>query len=98
VHKGWKRRFVRDLVHNPGRFVTAAGRLGYIAKGVALAVVGVLFVTAAVHADPDEAGGLDSALRTLGGQPFGVVLLTVVALGLVAYGVYSFARARWTRT
>lgn len=98
VHKGWTRKFLRDLVHNPGRFVTAAGRLGYVAKGIALAVVGVLFVTAAVKADPDKAGGLDTALRTLGGQPFGVALLTVVALGLVAYGVYSFGRARWTRT
>lgn len=98
VHKGWKRKFLQDLQESPGRFVVAAGRFGYVAKGVALAVVGALFVTAAWHARPDEAGGLDAAFRTLADQPFGAVLLTVVAAGFAAYGVYSFGRARYTRT
>lgn len=98
LHKGWTRKFLRDLQEHPGPFVVAAGRLGYVAKGIALVVVGALFVAAAWHARPDEAGGLDAAFRTLGEQPFGAVLLTVVAAGLMAYGVYSFARARYTRT
>lgn len=98
VHKGWRRKFLRDLREHPGRFVVAAGRLGYVAKGAALAVVGVLFLVAAQRAEPEEAGGLDAALRTLGEQPFGGVLLTVVAVGFVAYAVYSFARARYART
>jgi hypothetical protein len=98
VYKGWARKFLRDLKENPGRFVTAAGRLGYVAKGVALAVVGFLFIAAATKAKPGEAGGLDKALRTLRDQPLGGVLLTVVAAGFLAYGVYSFARARYART
>ncbi|GAA3796223.1 DUF1206 domain-containing protein [Cellulomonas soli] len=98
VHKGWTRGFLRDLREHPGRFVVAPGRLGYVAKGVALGVVGALFVAAAWHARPDEAGGLDAALRTLGDQPFGTALLTVVAAGFVAYAVYSFGRARYART
>jgi len=98
VSKGWTSKFLRDLREDPGDAVTWAGRFGYIAKGVALGVVGVLFVWAAVKARPDKAGGLDTALRTLRGEPLGAVLLTVVAVGLVAYGVYSFARARYTRT
>ena len=98
VHKGWTRKFLQDLQENPGRFVVAAGRFGYVAKGVALAIVGGLFVTAALHARPDEAGGLDAAFRTLADQPFGAVLLTLVAAGFIAYGVYSFGRARYART
>lgn len=98
VHKGWTRKFLQDLVKSPSRFVTAAGRVGYVARGIALALVGGLFVAAGVRARPDEAGGLDTALRTLGEENFGAFLLTVIAVGLVAYGVYSFARARWTRT
>ncbi|WP_426592361.1 DUF1206 domain-containing protein [Cellulomonas sp. McL0617] len=98
VHKGWTRKFLRDLRERPGRLVVATGRFGYVAKGIALAIVGVLFVVAAAKARPDEAGGLDAAFRTLGDQPFGSVLLTVVAAGFVAYGVYSFGRARYTRT
>lgn len=98
VYKGWARKFLGDLRENPGRFVTWAGRLGYVAKGVALGIVGVLFVVAAMKARPEKAGGLDTALRTLRGEPLGAVLLTIVAAGFVAYGVYSFARARYTRT
>lgn len=98
VYKGWARKFLRDLRENPGRFVTWAGRLGYIAKGIALGILGVLFVVAAMKARPEKAGGLDTALRTLRGEPLGAVLLTIVAAGFVAYGVYSFARARYTRT
>jgi hypothetical protein len=94
VHKGWSQKFLRHLVEHPGRWATIAGRVGYIAKGIALAVVGGLFVTAALHENSSEASGLDGALRTLRDQPFGQWLLTLVALGLAAYGIYSFSRAR----
>jgi hypothetical protein len=94
VYKGWTQKFLEDLEESPGRWATVAGRVGYVAKGVALAVVGVLFVVAAVHRRAGEATGLDGALRTLRDQPFGTVLLVVVAAGLAAYGLYSVSRAR----
>ncbi len=94
VVKGWKRTFLRDLEGHPGTVAERAGRVGYIAKGVALAVVGLLFVSAAVQSQPDRATGLDGALHALLGQPFGPILLTLVALGFAGYGLYSFARAR----
>ena len=97
VVKGWKRTFLRDLVGHPGDLAVKAGRLGYIAKGVALAVVGALFVLAGVRGAANEATGLDGALRTLLGVPYGKVLLTLVALGFAAFAVYSFARARYAR-
>jgi hypothetical protein len=94
VYKGWAKKFLQDLRSHPGEVVVALARFGYIAKGVALGVVGALFCLAGLRNKPKEAGGLDQALRTLLEAPFGKVLLTVVALGLAAYGVYSFARAR----
>ncbi|WP_377638987.1 DUF1206 domain-containing protein [Oryzobacter terrae] len=97
VVKGWKKKFLEDLREHPGDWAVHAGRVGYVAKGVALVVVGFFFLVAAVQADPDKAQGLDGALKTLKDQPFGPVLLTVVALGIAAYGVYSFARARYAR-
>lgn len=97
VVKGWRATFLRDLRENPGRAVTVAGRVGYIAKGVALGVVGALFVVAAWTNDPEEAQGLDGALRSLLELPLGTGLLTAVGLGLAAYGVYSFGRARHAR-
>ncbi len=97
VMKGWTRKFLQDLSENPGALATRAGVVGYVAKGAALVVVGVLFVAAAVLDSSTKATGLDGALRTLRRAPMGVFLLTAVALGIAAYGVYSFARARFAR-
>ncbi|MDM7831507.1 DUF1206 domain-containing protein [Cellulomonas edaphi] len=96
--KGLRKKFLEDLNPLPpgtARTVTRLGVLGYAAKGVALAVVGGLFVLAAAKADPDKAKGLDGALHTLRDQPAGVWLLAVVGLGFIAYGIYSFVRSRY---
>jgi hypothetical protein len=50
-----------------------------------------------VHKQAKEASGLDGALRSLRDQPFGTVLLVLMALGFAAYGIYSFARARYAK-
>ena len=97
VRKGWKRTFLEDLREHPGSWAVHAGRIGYVSKGVALVLVGFFFLVAAVQADPDKAQGLDGALKTLKDQPFGPFLLTLVAVGIAGYGVYSFARARYAR-
>jgi Domain of Unknown Function (DUF1206) len=98
IFKGWTRKFLRDLNRHPGRFAVRAGVVGYLAKGVSLVLVGVLFVTAAIRNSSIRSTGLDGALRSLRQQAFGPWLLTAVALGIAAYGVYSFARARHART
>lgn len=97
VHKGVTRGFLDDLVKNPGVLATTVGTLGYPAKGVVLGIVGVFFAVAAWQQDPDEAEGLDGALKTVHDQPSGPYLLTAVALGLIAFGLYCFVRARYAR-
>jgi len=92
--KGWTEGFLEELEQHPGQWVVRAGKAGFIAKGVALGVAGILFGSAAVSSRAAEAGGLDAALKTLRDQPFGPVLLTLVALGIAAYGVFAFAKAR----
>jgi hypothetical protein len=99
VYKGAVRKFREDL-RSPGgsdltRSVEILGMTGYIAKGVALGIVGALLGVAALTADQDQQG-LDAALKALRDQPFGPVLLVLVAAGLAAYGLYSFARARYS--
>jgi Domain of Unknown Function (DUF1206) len=93
-YKGATNKFLEDLDENPGTWATRAGAVGYLAKGLALAVVGVLFLVAAVQGQAKEASGLDGALRTLRDQAFGPFLLSAVAIGFAAYGLYSFSRAR----
>lgn len=97
VYKGWTTKFLEDLVKNPGIWVTRAGQFGYVAKGVALGLVGVLFVVASVKGAAQESTGLDGALHTLLEAPYGGWLLTVMALGFASYAVYSFGRARYAK-
>lgn len=99
VIKGIRRKFMDDLRQLPsgtlGRAVTWTGIVGYIGKGLALAVLGILFAVAAIRHDPAEATGLDGALKGLRDQPFGEAALIVVAVGLICYGLYLGARARY---
>ncbi len=97
VVKGWRKKFLHDLAEHPGAWVVYAGRWGYIAKGIALGFVALLFLIAGVKGTPDGATGLDGGLRMLLQLPGGVVPMLIVALGFAAYGVYSFARAKYAR-
>ena len=54
VVKGWKKKFLEDLETHPGEWIVKAGRFGYIAKGIALAIVGGLFVLAARAPQPER--------------------------------------------
>lgn len=95
--KGVRQKFTDDLRlprGTAGRVTVVLGTVGYVAKAVALGAVGILFVVAAVTGDAAQANGLDGALKSLASLPFGVVILVVVGLGLIAYGLYSFVRAR----
>lgn len=103
VVSGVLRSFMKDLdtTELPAgsqKWVRRIGMIGYIAKGVAIAIVGILLGVAALRRNPGKAGGLDGALRTLAAQPFGIVLLIAVAIGLAAFGIYCFAAARSHRT
>lgn len=73
------------------------GRAGHVAKGIALGIVGGLFMFAAITHEADKSGGLDQALRTVLQQPFGAVLLVAMGLGFAAYGLFCFAEARYLR-
>nr|WP_309231316.1 DUF1206 domain-containing protein [Nocardia sp. SYP-A9097] len=94
IYKGGSQHFLKDLKGTTGELVRVLGTTGYIAKGSAMAAVGVLVILAASESQPDKAAGLDGAFKTLGAQPYGMVLLVVAGLGIITYGLYSFAMAR----
>ena len=79
------------------RAARVLGLVGYLSKGVAYGIVGVLVGLAALRFDPDRARGLDAALRTVAAQPYGVVLLSLIALGFAAFGLYCFLQARYRK-
>jgi hypothetical protein len=73
-----------------------AGKVGYAARGVVIAIVAYFLFRAGMNANPNETGGSKEAFSFIESQaPFGTILLAVVALGLVAYGVYMFVKARY---
>lgn len=77
--------------------IVALGRWGMAALGVVFAVVGVFLIVAALRHDPHQAKGLGGALQALAAQPFGQLVLGLVAVGLIAYGAYSLVEARYRR-
>jgi Domain of Unknown Function (DUF1206) len=97
VYKGATKRFLEDLRVAGSGAVTAAGVVGYVAKGAVFAVAGVLVIVATLQADPAKSTGLDGAVKTLGAAPFGQVLLVLAAAGIAAYAVYCFVRSRHAR-
>ena len=52
-------------------------------------------IRAAVRFDPNQPLGIDAALREVVHAPYGTALALGVALGLAAYGLYSFGEARF---
>ena len=72
-------------------------RFGIGARGVVFGVIGFFLVMAALHSNPSEAKGVGESLGALRDQPYGPWLLGIVALGLIAYGIYEFIRARYRR-
>ena len=77
--------------------VARLGQVGYIAKGVALGVVGGLLSYAALTFERQKAPGLDGALQAILAQPFGRFLLTAVALGFLAFGLFALLESRYRR-
>jgi hypothetical protein len=99
VYDGVKAEFTKELKlaglsPTARKAVVWLGRAGRIAQGAVFGIIGVLIIVAAVQYDPGKAKGLDGALKTLVGEPFGRVLLCLVALGLLAYGLYGLAESK----
>jgi hypothetical protein len=76
---------------------TRSGIAGFAARGVVFGIVGVFLTKAAYEYDPQEAIGIDGALAKLAHQSYGTWLLAIVAIGLLAYGVFCLVQARYRR-
>lgn len=99
ARRGWTEKFMENLdargsSGDAGTAYRWIGKVGYIAKGIAFMVIGGLFVAAGVTHEANKSGGLDDALHKVLQQPFGPVLLILIAAGIACYGLFCFARAR----
>jgi Domain of Unknown Function (DUF1206) len=101
-YQAWRKRFRNDLRMSQmrprtRRVVEWLGQAGGTARGVVFVTAGVFLVVAAVRSQPQQAKGIDSALRALAVTPLGPWLLVLVAIGLVMFGAFSCCEARWRR-
>lgn len=92
VRRDWQLRALHPARH---RWAFRVGRFGLAARGVVLAIAGVLVIRAAAALDPEEAGGVGDVLARVESQPFSHWLLGGLALGLVAFGVFALIEARY---
>ena len=100
--EAYRAAFARDLKGaemsaGTRKIVIVLGRYGMAARGIIFLVIGWFIVQAGLHHDPSKVQGFGGAFVFLGAQPFGHLVLGLVALGFVALGLHSLACARWVR-
>jgi len=77
------------------RWTKRVAVVGLLSRAVVFGIVAWFFLKAATDYDASEARGLDGALSKVAHQPYGEVLLAVVAVGLFAFGVFCLIQARY---
>jgi hypothetical protein len=100
VWRGVSQRFLKQLKTGEmgsavRRWTTRIGTVGLVARAIVFGLIAWFFFKAAADYDPEKASGLDGALRKLAHESYGTWLLSVVAAGLFAYGVFCLIQARY---
>lgn len=98
VHKGWSKGFRDQIVGDDGvenTLIDRLGTIGWIARGISMALIGFFLARAAWMFEPDEAAGLDDSIRQLADNPVGAAFAALVGLGFIAYGVFAALSARY---
>jgi hypothetical protein len=99
VFRGFTEKYAKHLdaegkSGHSGKAYILFGKIGYVGKGIAIAIVGGLILYGGLTHDASKSGDLDQALHKVLTYPFGQVLLIIIAAGLICYGLFCFARAR----
>ncbi|MFJ1589256.1 DUF1206 domain-containing protein [Kitasatospora albolonga] len=97
LRKYHKHLKMAEMSQKVRRAVDITGVFGGSARGAVFATAGGFAVAAAVKHEPDQTKGMDDTIRSFTQTPVGPWLLVVIALGLVAFGVFSWFNARYRK-
>lgn len=97
LRRSFKKKLALPASSTARSIITFLGVAGYLAKGIVLFLVGLLFIVATIQARPKESTGLDGALKAVREQPYGIYLLALLGAGLIFYGLYLIAKAKFAR-
>ena len=95
--KGIARSFRSELTRLDGvdrSAIEQLGRIGWIARGVSMGLIGGFLIRAGWLHDSEDAAGLDDSIRQLTGSAWGSALASVVGGGFIAYAVFVLLSAR----
>jgi hypothetical protein len=92
-----QRMRVEAMTETQCRAMEVLGRVAYLARATVFGIIGTFLARAAFYDAPRSARGSGGALRAIAAQAHGDLLLGIVAMGLIAFGVYVLAEARWRR-
>ena len=87
----------RELDAGARRLLELVGTIGFVSLGFVLGVVSWFMVKAAVDYNAGKVVSLGGAMSHLARAAYGTWLLTAVAAGLIAYGVFGLLQARYHR-
>jgi hypothetical protein len=86
-----------DLPEDQKRLIEPIGRYGLSGRGLAASLVGVYWISAALHSDPSQAHELGGALQSVHHHSKGWLLLLPLALAFAASAVFDFVQALYHR-
>ncbi|MGH7650551.1 MAG: DUF1206 domain-containing protein [Gemmatimonadaceae bacterium] len=100
IYRAASRKFLKRLDLSSAKsetklWIERAGIFGIAARAIVFGMIGVLFVRAGWTYDPAKAGGIGQSLNALAREPGGRILYGVIALGLIAFGIFELATARY---
>jgi hypothetical protein len=94
IGRAWTLGFMKNLSVGASThpWLCWLGRGGFLARGIVFSVMALFLFRAGMEERSSEAGGLGQALESLPPS-----LQTAVAAGLLLFGLFSFAEARYRR-
>jgi hypothetical protein len=92
-----KKTFLERLDVEETSWVARLGVVGYAAQSLVYAAIGYFFIQAAIAFESDTAAGPSGALIQLAEEPWGPVVLWVIAVGLFVYGVFCICEAKYRK-